>query len=133
MARGGAPSQRGRVERQGPNLTILAPAAVWPQQDIKLAEELTPQDIIQMQAAEIRQLKETAGIQKIASQTIARFCICCMYVILEHTGDDCVAIDRALFKKLSGSEIQIAEWQEGNIGPVYGRYLEKSPDIMIGG
>jgi hypothetical protein len=134
MARGGAPSQRGHVERQGPDLKIFAPAAIWPQHGvIKDAAELTPQDIIEMQGAELRRVKQELELQKIAAQTITRFCICCMYVIQLHTGEDVVAIDRALYRKLSGSEIQIAEWQDGNIGPVFGRYLEKSPDIMIGG
>jgi hypothetical protein len=135
MARAGAPSQRGRVEKQGRDLRIFAPAAIWPQHNVGLkdASELTPEDIIKMQAAELLRIKQELELQKIAAQTITRFCICCMYVIEQHTGEDVVSIGRDLYKKLSGSEIQIAEWQDGNVGPVYGRYLEKSPDIRIGG
>jgi hypothetical protein len=133
MARGGAPSQRGRVERQGPDLRIFAPAAILPQHtDILKAGDLTPQDIIAMQAAELTRVKQELELQKIAAQTITRFCICCMYVIEQHTGEDVVAIDRELYEKFSGSEIQIAEYQAGP-GPVFGRFIEKSPDVRIGG
>jgi hypothetical protein len=128
----------GSVERLGPDLTVYAPAAIWPDPTRRraldsISAEVTPQDIIAMQAAEIRELKKAMEIHKIATHTITRFCICCMHVILLHTGEDVVSLDRELFEKFKGAEIQIAEWQEGNAGPVFGRFLEKSPDIMIGG
>lgn len=125
----------GRVERVGQDLTIFAPPAIWPpvRMPDPISAELTPQDIIQMQSVEILQLKKELQMQKIAAHTITRFAICCMYVILLHTGEDVVAIDRELYEKFKGSEIQIAEWQDGGVGPVFGRYLEKSPDVMIGG
>lgn len=121
------------MERQGRDLTVLAPAATWPQHvDILTAADLTPKDIIAMQAAELRQVKQELEVQKIAAQTITRFCICCMYVIQLHTGEEVVAIEREMYEKFSGSEIQIAEYQAGP-GPVFGRFIEKSPDVRIGG
>jgi len=86
-----------------------------------------------MQSAEIAQLKQEVEMQKLAAHTITRFCICCMHIILENTGDEAVAIDRQLYERFSGAEIQLAEWQKESVGPVFGRFLEKSPDITIGG
>lgn len=86
-----------------------------------------------MQANEIRELRHEVEMQKLAAHTITRYCICCMHVIMMHTGEDVVAVDRELYEKFKGAEIQIAEWQDGNAGPVFGRFLEKAPDIIIGG
>jgi|SRR5215472_7902499 len=123
----------GDIERRGPDLTVYAPAAIKGLSSVKNAMDITPADVIQMQEVELRILREELEKQKIAAATITRFAVCCMYVILQHTGEDVVAIDRELYEKLSGAEIQLAHWQNSEIGPVFGRYLEKAPPDNIGG
>ena len=123
----------GDIERHGPNITVFAPAAIKSLPSIKDAMDITPADVIAMQEVELRVLREELEKQKIAASTITRFAVCCMYVILQHTGEDVVAIDRELFDKLSGAQIQLAHWHNSEIGPVFGRYLERAPDDNIGG
>jgi len=123
----------GDIERHGPDLTVYAPAAIRQLPSVKNAMDITPADVIQMQEVELRVLREELEKQKMAASTITRFCVCCMYTILLHTGDDCVAVDRELYNRLSGAQIQIAAWQDDEAGAVYGRYLEQSPDTNIGG
>jgi len=123
----------GDIERHGNDLTVYAPAAIKGLASVKNAMDITPADVIQMQEVELRILREELEKQKIAAHTITRFAVCCMYVILQHTGEDVVALDRELYDKMAGAQIQIAHYQQGEIGPVFGRYLEQAPPDNIGG
>jgi len=123
----------GDIERHGPDITVFAPAAIKQLPSVKNAMDITPADVISMQEVELRVLREELEKQKIAASTITRFAVCCMYVIQLHTGEDVVAIERELYDKLSGAQIQLAHWQRNDIGPVFGRYLEQAPDDNIGG
>jgi len=108
------------------DVLVKAPPGVWPKPlpEIKDAKDLTPQDVIQMQAVDLANLRKELQIQKVSAETMARFGICLIHIILEHTGGDAVRIPAELYRRMYGAEIQIAQPAEAG-GDVFGRYIEQ--------
>ena len=88
------------------------------------AHELTPEEIIRMQAVDLSKLREELDLQKFSAGTIARFAICLIRMFEEHTGSNAVRVPAELYEKMDGAEIQIAQPDDAG-GDVFGRYVEK--------
>lgn len=84
----------------------------------------SPQEMIQLQAVEIRELQRRLHLQEIAAHTIGVFAACLVKIILEHTGGEHVEVPRSLYRFMDGSELQIANHQADAVGPIYGRVVE---------
>lgn len=134
MARAGSKTYR---EKGRKDVLIKAPPGIWPPKpgvtnlsEIKLAEELTPQDVIQMQAAELAMVKLELKKQMTSAATIARFAICMIRMFQESTGHDVVRIPKELYDRMNGAEIQIAQPSDKG-GDVFGRYVERSRENAV--
>lgn len=101
---------------------------------------VSDKEVIKMQQAMITELERECERQRLSATTIAVTTCALIKAICDGTGigvspDEAhaVQIPRELFERLRGSELEIANWQNGRPGDVYARIVPKSSAPQIGG
>jgi len=141
MARGGAPHEIQRAQQLGrKDVTIHAPAAVLNLGRIEPGTDVSDKDLIAMQNALIRELRQEVEQQKMAAETIAVTTCALIKAICDGTGvgvsdggDYQVEIPKSLYKHLEGSELELAGIRPDTYTPVLARIVDKSSAPHIGG
>lgn len=93
------------------------------------AAQLTPQDVIALQAARIRELESDLSAKTVAASTIANIASCLVRI---YGDQDRVTVPRATSDRMRGSQLTVSENVDGDI-EVFARDIDAHAPIATEG